>query len=64
MNCTWSVVDDVKFQSRLLREAAQKGSKVKREKHIGLYLALLFLAAFVLGMVLWLLLVRYVKPLG
>jgi len=54
----------VKFRSRLLREAAEKGRDVKREKDIGLYLALLFLVAFVLGMVLWLFLVRYVKPLG
>jgi len=54
----------VKFRSRLLREAGEQGRNVKREKHIGLYLALLFLVAFVLGMVLWLFLVRYVKPLG
>ncbi len=54
----------VKFRSRLLREAAKKGRDAKREKHIGLYLALLFLVAFVLGMLLWLFLVRYVKPLG
>ena len=54
----------VKIRSRLLREAAKKGREVKREKHLGLYLALLFLVASVLGMLVWLFLVRYVKPLG
>jgi cell division septal protein FtsQ len=53
-----------KFRSRLLREATKKSRDLKREKHMGLYLALLFLVAFVLGMALWLFLVRYVKPMG
>jgi cell division septal protein FtsQ len=54
----------VKSRSRLLRKADEERRAVRREKHLGLYLALLFGVAFVLGMVLWLFVAPYFKHLG
>ena len=54
----------VKSRSRLLRKADEERRAVRREKHLELYLALLFGVAFVLGMVLWLFVAPYFKHLG
>jgi hypothetical protein len=54
----------VKSRSRLLRKADEKRRRVRREEHLELYLALLFGAAFLLGMVLWLFVGHYFRNLG
>jgi hypothetical protein len=51
----------VKSRATLPREADKERRRVKREKHIGRNLALLFGVAFAFGMILWLFICGYIK---